>query len=396
MSELIQKNDNRATIRWKLLTGASALALTAYVSSAGSAYAEDSNHAQVWIELGAQLERASGGDGPFVPGFYSHIDSAITSPGKTISELPWAFGPEAKISFQPGNSDWLFSAGIRYGRSSGRRSTHQATAPSPIPTVQKYRTGTSNYALKCCHTGSKTPTKAEFADVVSRHQESHLILDFQAGKDVGLGLFGKQGSSVVSAGVRFAQFKTRSNSSVKALTDIGHYNGLYSYFLYLYPQKYVLGTNLRTYSLLAGSARDTKLIGPSLSWNASATLAGNPDSSELTFDWGINAAMLFGKQKAKTYHQSSGRYNPYAGYGGQYYTPLYTHPRVDHTRSRRVTVPNVGGMAGFSIKWPNAKISIGYRADIFFNAMDGGWDTAKKENRSFYGPFATISFGLGD
>ena len=34
MSELIQKNDNRATIRWKLLTGASALALTAYVSSA--------------------------------------------------------------------------------------------------------------------------------------------------------------------------------------------------------------------------------------------------------------------------------------------------------------------------------------------------------------------------
>jgi hypothetical protein len=53
-------------------------------------------------------------------------------------------------------------------------------------------------------------------------------------------------------------------------------------------------------------------------------------------------------------------------------------------------------MAGFSIKWPNAKISIGYRADIFLNAMDGGWDTAKKENRSFMGPFASVSFGLGD
>ncbi len=33
MSELINTHDNRATIRWKLLTGASALALTAYVSS---------------------------------------------------------------------------------------------------------------------------------------------------------------------------------------------------------------------------------------------------------------------------------------------------------------------------------------------------------------------------
>ena len=41
MSELIQKHDNRATIRWKLLTGASALALTAYVSSTAMAGAED-------------------------------------------------------------------------------------------------------------------------------------------------------------------------------------------------------------------------------------------------------------------------------------------------------------------------------------------------------------------
>jgi hypothetical protein len=36
-----------------------------------------------------------------------------------------------------------------------------------------------------------------------------------------------------------------------------------------------------------------------------------------------------------------------------------------------------------------------YRADFFFGAMDGGIDTAKKENVGFYGPFATISIGLG-
>ena len=58
MSELIQKHDNRATIRWKLLTGASALALTAYVSSTAMAGAEDSRPL-IWIELGAQLNRAS-------------------------------------------------------------------------------------------------------------------------------------------------------------------------------------------------------------------------------------------------------------------------------------------------------------------------------------------------
>ncbi len=57
MSELIQTHDNRATIRWKLLTGASALALTAYVSSASMAKAEDTDRPLIWIETGRQMDR---------------------------------------------------------------------------------------------------------------------------------------------------------------------------------------------------------------------------------------------------------------------------------------------------------------------------------------------------
>ena len=64
-------------------------------------------------------------------------------------------------------------------------------------------------------------------------------------------------------------------------------------------------------------------------------------------------------------------------------------------RSRTVTIPNVGGMAGVSLKFPNAKVSLGYRADFFFGAMDGGIDTAHRENVGFYGPFATMSVGIG-
>jgi hypothetical protein len=41
------------------------------------------------------------------------------------------------------------------------------------------------------------------------------------------------------------------------------------------------------------------------------------------------------------------------------------------------------------------KISAGYRADFFFNAMDGGNDVRRSEKIGNYGPFATISFGLG-
>jgi hypothetical protein len=58
-------------------------------------------------------------------------------------------------------------------------------------------------------------------------------------------------------------------------------------------------------------------------------------------------------------------------------------------------VPNLGGFAGISFKYPDAKVSFGYRADFFFGAMDSGIDVVHKENRGFYGPFATISVGIG-
>ncbi len=50
---------------------------------------------------------------------------------------------------------------------------------------------------------------------------------------------------------------------------------------------------------------------------------------------------------------------------------------------------------GLSYRYKNAKISFGYRADFLFGAMDGGIDSYKSETRGFYGPFATVSIGLG-
>lgn len=401
MSELISAHSH-SIAKLQLLTTASALALLTYASTASAAKAEDSGRPTVWLELGSQMERASGGDNAFDANFYSRLDPLFSSPQMIQNALPLALGAEAKISLKPESSDWVFAASIRYGRSSSRRSLQQQTNPGEVqnlyPYIYKYNPPSYfPFKLKCCNSRTFTPSNVEFEDIQSRHQETHLILDFEAGKDVGLGAFGRSGSSVMSVGVRFAQFTTSSDTSVKARTDMQHYNRYtlpqYGYFFNQFPQIYKLVSKFNAFSLVAGSARDTEIIGPSLSWDASAALAGNPDVSELTFDWGINAAVLFGKQKAKTHHQSSGHYKPGQGFGN--YTTLYYHAPKHYTRSRAVTVPNVGGMAGFSLKWPDAKISIGYRADIFFGAMDAGWDTRKVQNRSFYGPFASISVGLG-
>lgn len=44
---------------------------------------------------------------------------------------------------------------------------------------------------------------------------------------------------------------------------------------------------------------------------------------------------------------------------------------------------------------PNAKVSFGYRADFFFDAVDAGFDTRHTQAVGFHGPFATVSIGPG-
>jgi hypothetical protein len=66
-----------------------------------------------------------------------------------------------------------------------------------------------------------------------------------------------------------------------------------------------------------------------------------------------------------------------------------------HTRSRNVVVPNIGGSVGLSWRVEDFKVNLGYRADFFFNAMDGGIDATKNEDRAFFGPYASVSIGLG-
>ena len=129
-------------------------------------------------------------------------------------------------------------------------------------------------------------------------------------------------------------------------------------------------------------------------------LAGSPhEDTALSLDWGANAALLFGRQKARTEHHETAQYHPpapgfFASQGGNRIT-LYQSPATPtHTRSRSVTVPNVGAFAGLSFRYTSAKVSFGYRADFFFGAMDGGIDARKTYDRNFYGPYATVSLGL--
>jgi hypothetical protein len=382
MSELTNNRNDRAIVRTQLLATASAFALMACISATDSASAADTDRPTIWIELGGQMEAVQGTTSPFAAPFMTAITPTpgpykddIFNAGQKAASL--ATGLEGEISFQPEDSNWIFSAGIRYGRSHANRHIHQQ---SPAITFQ-YTNRTRHFYV------------APFADTKVKYDESHAVLDFSAGKDVGLGAFGRNGTSTFSVGVRFAQFSEKSNVTASGRPSV-YIKGIHE------PSGYHARYSFYNYTMLARAARSFHGVGPSLSWNASAALLGNKDAGELTFDWGINGAMLFGRQKAKTSHTTQAYHLPITQrYGGMYDGYYYTRvPQKSHhgsrVTSRSVTVPNIGGFAGVSVKYPNVKVSLGYRADFFFGAMDTGIDTAKRTTTGFYGPFANVGIGL--
>jgi len=363
MSELIQKHDNRATIRWKLLTSASALALTVTVSSANPAKAEDSDRPPVWIELGGQFVMLGDAQQRYAPPFFSLFSPALPSPLALQKPPAASFDWTGKISFEPDGSDWVFSAAVRYGRSSTSNVQPQKTAA--VTNIMTSGGGTT------------TPWRGnyDYENGKSHQQEAHAILDFMAGKDVGLGMFGGT-TGVLSGGVRVAQFTSHQTESINAAPD------------------YHSSSGNNIFNGAAQAKRSFHGIGPSISWDASTPIAGNEQDGLITLDWGANGAMLFGRRKANIDHGTSECHQRWP-------TPSSSCTVVYNTagnfkRSRRVTVPNLGGFAGISWRYSGAKVSFGYRGDFFFGAMDVGNDAQKAKTLGFFGPYASISIGLGD
>lgn len=403
MSELIQKHDNRATIRWKLLTGASALALTAYVSSAVIAKADDASRPTLWIELGGQLDRLQDGQEIYAPPFVALTPAPFSPPQKAERPPLYGLDESAKISFQPDNSDWIFSASIHYGRAGSRKHVRQQSDPAYATGYVKFHRSSAGHYFAHTNYYFSKPIADRFTDAVVKQSERHTIVDFQAGKDLGIGLFGHDASSSLNVGVRFAQFTSKSRVSLKEDPDwqfkshLTTFSTAYDYNGYYYTRylkRDVFHQPYHTFSGTFRAQRNFRGLGPSISWNSSLPFAGNSQDGELTLDWGVNAALLFGRQKVKAHHQTTARYSS-GYYGGPVHVPVYNHNPPSRISSRNITVPNVGAFAGISFDYSTAKVSFGYKADMFFNAIDGGIDTRKNENRAFYGPYASISIGLG-
>jgi hypothetical protein len=345
------------------------VSVAALFGSICGADASDADRPPLWIELGWQYAHIGGRQELFAPPFVNAVTQAgFASPLNVQNVLGYSYGGEGKISFEPQGSDWVFAASVRYGRAHGHKSIHTQNPEVPVAVH-----------LGAGH-GTITPTIVDLSNSQASNRETYAIADFQAGKDVGLGMFGR--ASQLSFGIRYAQFHTAANSEMNAIPD------------FYFPTNLKYAGHHHIYKAEAGNTRSFNGLGPSVAWAASLPMAGNLEDGEVAFDWGANAALLFGRQKTRTHHHTTGDY-----YRAQLFNKYHTHYQnspAPQSRSRNVTVPNVGGFAGLSLQWTNAKLSLGYRADYFFGALDGGIDTRKSTDRSFIGPFASISVGMGD
>lgn len=380
MSELIKSEKNETRFRWQLLATVSAVTLLGYTAQAEARNDEP----QVWIELDAQLTRLDIAQENFDPAIMSNRPAMFT-PSTDYQELPHqSVDGTGKLTFRPDGSNWMFSAGVRYGRSVRHVDVNQQTFPVPFDATFYFMGHKTSL-------GYHAPLAARFAGTQIKSSESHFLLDFQAGKDVGMGLFG--GKSHIDVGVRFAQFSNKTNITLNSDPD-WHMTFKYTTvpFLGLYHFKVWNGEGYHSYSANLQAERSFRGIGPSLSWNGSSPFLGGNEDGGLAIDYGANVAVLFGRQRATVAHQTTGISHAPVRYAPRLQTTTLS---TVHPRSRSVVVPNVGAFAGVTYRIHDFKISAGYRADFFFNAMDGGNDARRTEKIGNYGPFATVSFGLG-
>lgn len=334
MNEVMQTSP-RKTLRHRLLLTVSSAAVLVLVSGA---QAEDADRPTVWIELGGAFNQISASVTGWVP---PNLTDPISNPSpKPFGDAPsLGYEADAAISIQPGNSAWLYTASVRYGRAQrGPKHIHD----------QSYETEHNFF-------GKYALTTYAFLDATEKTSSAHAIIDFAVGRDVGLGSF-HDGKSTLHFGVRMAQLTERADAVLSAFSTA--------------PVKYSNGKIVHEASALF--ARSYTGAGPSVSWDGATPLLGSLEDG-LSLDWGANAAVLFGRQKANlVLHTKDSRF-----YGSNVNAVL-SQSTATPARARTVVVPNLGGFAGVSWRLPNGKASFGYRADFFFGAIDGGLTTSRR------------------
>ncbi|WP_136657863.1 Lpg1974 family pore-forming outer membrane protein [Nitratireductor sp. XY-223] len=287
---------SRRELRIALLTTVSAVALVILVE--GDTVAQD-RKTSWWLEVG---------------GMYDFWDASESnqyyfSPGHMIKPRD-GFHISGEIGAYFGDTPWYASLGGKWG---------------------KTREQSASYSYSSFITTT--------AAVESR--EEHAVIDFEVGRDVGLGILGiPEGTLKAKAGIRYTNFKG---------TEDGTFSGFTS-----------------------GTIRNTRKFegfGPRIGLEGSVPVR----DSKFSVDFSAGGAILFGKQKTTL-------------------TNIYPTYATSIARSENKTVPNVDAFLGISFNDANYSLSAGYSVDAYFGMVDSGYTTGMNSDRIFHGPTVKLKF----
>lgn len=216
------------------------------------------------------------------------------------------------IALQSG--DWYLTLAADYGRTGG-------SARAEFD--QKY---TTHYGFHFQRSG------------IARAHEDHIILDLTVGKDVGLGMLGLDGSSIVSGGLRYVHFLSQTASE----------------FEYEYGSKF----------FSRDLDRQFMGVGPIITWKART-----PVCPDFSFSWGASAALVIGERSFEI--------------------------NGDQVRHTGALSPQFGGNIGLTWQMPDSPLSLtaGYRANAYLQVYDSGFKFGDEHtDRIIHGPFAQVTW----
>lgn len=366
---------------------------------------------RLWtLELGVPVYRPT--DAPaqtYLPGFTSDFRTAGIDPtGQQAGDFSWAAGREIKLRLSPAQG-WQLALGTRFGQVD-RDDAFTVTGESF--SVCRYG-GTP----PTCNGFPNFDTRSNYSQSVLHESEEHQLIDFTVGREVGIGRV-LQGT--LSAGLRYAQFESRSQVAISGVPDWNLPPNCWRGELTLgdgvdgegtgalndtcrspitNENKYSKPATRTEYDATMQAKREFSGIGPVLAWEGASRLVGEEKAARLDLIWTVSGGILFGKQEtsvdggeSSAYFRQTQLQNASAGSTNPDST---TSEAFVDQRDDSVTVTTVGLGLGLSYHVGGIGLSGGYRWERYMSVIDGGVAERQKADRTLEGPYFRLSVGFG-
>ncbi len=341
------------------------------------------------LELGGQLQRHDAPNAYLAPSSTEAFQGPVAIfDDAQADDLDWGDGRDVKLTWRSGDG-WSVSAGVRFSRTNG---VSDPIAISPTPTVCGFVGDASFYCDLLEGPKYERLTKSvEYNNALAKvwDLEDHTLVDFQVGKDMGLGI-GE--NSRVSAGLRYARLHSQTDAQLKGVPDWYVPEGWYTNYVNI------------THTVFEPEARaDRKFegVGPTVSWAAAQPFMTG-DWGKLSVDWSIGGGVMFGTQKTRIVETQKSTFTEHTPFqyffSGSVLPPIPVITVLDPVvieRSEDATVPMVDLSLGVSFSKGPFTTGVGYRWEQYFDAIDGGYRTHESDDRTIDGPYFKLSVGFG-